>query len=234
MLPLSADSQVNIATTQPAVNIINVKSIFSGFFPVQTKITQPALTIGLSTSGAGADIFVLKVDAITRYFFSITGSADGTTDIDIPISSFQARKRSGDSTYLSIVIPTIDYADEIIARSNGTMLVRQGYVQDGEIIQKEVILETDIEDIRLDIGEVSQSVTLTGIKQTTYSPKTVDLTGAIYKNLIKGKLTYRLAKPYIYLNPGDTVNIEDNTFDVGYITYTISSLFNNIEITEDG
>ncbi len=45
--------------------------------------------------------------AVVRYYCTLTGAPDGLSDLTIPISSFQATKRTGESTYLSVVVPGI-------------------------------------------------------------------------------------------------------------------------------
>jgi hypothetical protein len=61
------------------------------------------------------------------YQFVLTGSADGESDITIPISSCQMRRRDGEPTYMSVVVPGYDdYADEILARTNGDMVLYKG------------------------------------------------------------------------------------------------------------
>ncbi len=59
------------------------------------------------------------IPGIIVYICTLTGSQDATTDVEIPISSFQARLRTADPTYLSVVVPGFDYADRINNRPNG-------------------------------------------------------------------------------------------------------------------
>ena len=171
-------------------------------------------------------------DARLRYLLVLEGEADGYDDITLPMSSFQARRRSGESSYLSVVIPTYDYADEISNRSNGDMVIYQAYEVEGEIKQQEEILRTDIEDVRVDIGATSQSMSMSGRKQRTFSAKAVTLSHATYKAINNGSRRYRLSEPYIFLNPGDTVTIGDDTFTVGVMSYAISPMSHQLEIEE--
>jgi len=192
---------------------------------------------GLPTAGVSVSSLITHrgVDvskAIIRYFCEIDGSADGLDDIMIPISSFQSRRRSGKSTYLSVVIPTIDYADEITARANGDMIVFMAYEYLGELLQKEEIVRTDIETVQVYSGPTSKSVTLIGYKYSVHMPKTVFMPEATYKSVINGRRRYRIAKPNIFLNPGDTVEIGDESLEVGVISYVISEKIQQIEIEE--
>jgi len=148
------------------------------------------------------------------------------------MKSFQARRRSGDPTYLSVVIPTVDYASEIAARPNGTLKIQQAYEQNGVIKQTETIIETDLEEVNPDEGGENQSVSLLGYSTSTYSSKSVTLSGVIYKNTRGGKYHYRLAKPYIFLNPGDTVIFSDDgvTFEIDTMSYFINPTTSLIEL----
>ena len=161
--------------------------------------------------------------AIERYYFTLTGDADGATDIEIPISSFQARKRSGEATYLSVVIP--DFAGQaaaVSARSNGEMVIELAYLIDGEESVREEILRADLEDIRTDEGPTNRAITLTGHKTQSFGSKIVTLENPVYKNVTSGKITYRFAKMDPYLNPGDTCRVGDDEFEVDYIVYMAS------------
>ncbi len=96
----------------------------------------------------------------------ISGS-DLTTDIEIPIKSFQGRLRDGDPTYLSVVVPGlvfngIDYSEEINARFNGDLKIEMAYLVDGVEQAREVLVEVDLEIIRIDEGGIVQTITLSG------------------------------------------------------------------------
>lgn len=198
--------------------------------PMQSIPAQP-LEIGLSMDLDDVSSFETG-SAIIRYFCILTGAADGTIDIVLPMSSFQARRRSGDPTFLSVVIPTLDYADEIAARPNGTLKIEQAYEQNGVIKQTETIMETDLEDVNPDEGGTNQSTTLIGYSTSTYSPKSITLSGVTYRSTRGGKYNYRLARPYIFLNPGDTVTFADDgvTFVIDTMSYFINPATSTIEL----
>jgi hypothetical protein len=170
--------------------------------------------------------------AIIRYFCILTGVADGTTDLTLPMSSFQARRRSGDPTYLSVVIPTVDYATEIAARPNGTLKIQQAYEQNGVIKQTETIMETTLDEVNPDEGGTNRSTTLVGYSTSTYSAKAVTLSGVTYRSTRAGKYHYRLARPYIFLNPGDTVTFLDDgvSFVIDTMIYFINPTTSTIEL----
>jgi len=170
--------------------------------------------------------------AVVYYLFTLTGAADSTTDIEIPISSFQCRMRSGDPTYLSVVIPGSEYATEITARANGTLQIEMAYKQDGAYLQREVIVQADLETVAIDEGADNQSITLTGHKTETFTAKTTLLENSVYRSVKSGKIRHRIAKPNIYLRPGDTVTVESDTFTADVISYAISVDSQTMEVAE--
>lgn len=202
----------------------------SGASPLISIPLQP-FEIGLAMDMDGVSSFETG-SAIVRYFCILTGTADGTTDLTLPMASFQARRRSGDPTYLSVVIPTVDYADEIAARPNGTLKIQQAYEQNGVIKQTETIMETTLDEVNPDEGGTNQSTTLTGYSTSTYSVKAVTLTGVTYRSTRAGKYHYRLARPYIFLNPGDTVTFSDDgvSFVIDTMSYFINPTTSTIEL----
>lgn len=171
-------------------------------------------------------------NAVVCYLFTLTGASDGTTDIEIPISSFQCRMRSGDPTYLSLVIPGVDYASEITARANGILKIDMAYKQDGEYLQRETIVQADLENVALDEGENSASITLTGHKTETFSGKTITLEKSVYRSVKDGKVRHRIAKPNIELRPGDTVTVGSDTFIADTVSYAISVDSKTMEVAE--
>jgi hypothetical protein len=198
--------------------------------PMQSIPVQP-FEIGMSIDLDDVSSFETG-SAIIRYFCILTGTADGTTDLTLPMASFQARRRSGDPTYLSVVIPTVDYAAQIAARPNGTLKIQQAYEQNGVIKQTETIMETSLDEVNPDEGGTNQSTTLTGYSTSTYSPKSITLSGVTYRSTRGGKYNYRLAKPYIFLNPGDTVTFSDDgvSFVIDTMSYFINPTTSTIEL----
>jgi hypothetical protein len=166
------------------------------------------------------------------YFLTLTGAPDGLADIVIPMESFQARHRSGDPTYLSVVIPGIDNAAAIAARSNGELIIHMSKAMGGIIYHTEEILRVSLETIRTDEGAINRSITLDGHKTTTYQTKTVALEGVNYHSINGGKKLYRCATPNIYLRPGDTAAYGGDSFIVGLITYYVGDGQQLMEVSE--
>lgn len=169
---------------------------------------------------------------VRRYYFTLTGAEDGEDDVMIPISSFSARLRDTDPTYLGVVIPGTDHADEISARPNGQMVIDQAWVVGGVEAYREEIARADLEDIRTDEGARNQSITLSGHRSETFVAKIASLTGASYKYMSEGKLRYRCL-PDLYVRPGDTVRINNDEFTAGLITINVNALQQTMEIAEE-
>ena len=209
---------------QPDINL----SISLGGVGVTKIVPQPVLSIGnvLRPEQSDTDTFDTKY-AITRYFLTLTGSPD----IILPMSSFQARRRSGKQTYLSVIVPTVDFADEIAERSGGSIQIHCGYEYNGVVRQLELIVDADLDNVNLDDGASNKSTTLIGYKTETYTEKEVILSGTTYRSTRSGKNIYRLAAPYLFLNPGDTVTFSDGvTFEIDTISYSVGHSSATIEV----
>ncbi|HET56883.1 MAG TPA: hypothetical protein ENN35_00390 [Deltaproteobacteria bacterium] len=200
-------------------------------------LAAPRVRLVLDPVGAVAALAMASINkfnienAEISYTFVLTGGNDGTTDVAIPISSFQARLRSGDPTYLSVVAPGTDSAAAISARPNGEMIVSMNYCSGGILLQREEIIRADLEDINISRGTRSRSIVLTGHRTATTGGRTVTLRNPTSRNLYRGKYTYRCATPDIFLRPGDTVICGGDTFDVDLITYVVSVAQQFMEVT---
>lgn len=198
---------------------------------MQVVIVAPEASI--QTSATMQSISEFKTgDSIIRYFLTITGGADGLENVDISLASFHARRRTGDPTFLQAVIPSVDFVDYLTDRPNGTMVISQGYERNGEVLQREQIIETSIDDVNVYQGGQNNSIVLLGYTTSTFIPKSLVLANATYRAAVSGKIRYRLAEPNIFLNPGDTVTIGNDTITVGVMSYAISPRSQQIEIEE--
>jgi hypothetical protein len=147
------------------------------------------------------------------------------------------RRRDGEPTYMSVVVPGYDdYADEILARVNGDMVLYKGVkFSDGSTQLQEIArVDHEAENLRMDKGPSKRSLTLTGHRTvSTTDHNVVTLTGASYRNYSGGLRRYRCdVDPW--LRPGDTAVIagQDEQFQVGFITYTIGVGQEQMEIVE--
>jgi hypothetical protein len=198
---------------------------------VELRVTAAALQAITALASDGA--FVLT-DAGSRITYEcvLTGDADGETDLTIPMSSFQGRFRSGDPSYLAVNVPSMEYAADITARSNGSLSV---YIIKtiGDNRIRELLITVDLEDIRTDEGANSQTITLSGHRTETPFAKTVTFDDVYYANMINGLRRFR-CPPDLYLKPGDTVVIDGETMTADLITWAVSVDSCTMEIAEEG
>jgi hypothetical protein len=197
-------------------------------------LQNTSTNIWFGLSDGGIDEIIFKY-AARRYYFTLTGDANSTDDIQIPISSMQCRRRNGASTYLSVVVKDLAYTDAIITRQDGDIVIEMSYWFDNQDNYRKEIARATLTpaDIKRDIGGKSQSITLTGYKTETWITTTKTVSPSpVYKSYSNGRILYRFAEPDVYLVPADTVTVNDDTFQIATISYSISSQsFNQMEIS---
>ena len=182
-------------------------------------------------------IVLEEIDAITiayavrKFYFTLTGDGDATTDIEIPITSFQGRRRNANPTYLSAVIKDITYMDQINDRTNGEIYVEMAYELNGVETEREEIIRAELETIVFDEGSRSSSITLSGNKEESWVGKPITLTGTNYKRTTNDSFNFRFSDVNVYLKPGDIVTIGDDEFIPSLVTFSISSTSTGIVVT---
>lgn len=216
---------------------------------VQVSIVPPPLSIVAALSGVPEILIAPAVLRITpglsvgevqrfkdehyriTYLCVVTGDADGMTDLVVPISSFQGRFRSGDPSFLSVVAPGLDYAEAINARANGDLIVYMVKTYANGYVHTAQLMAVDLENIDLDEGSTSQSITLSGHRTEAQSPKAYTLRGPSYHSIRIGRTRYRCV-PDLYVRPGDTVTVNGETFVAGLITWTVGAGIESMEVSE--
>lgn len=174
--------------------------------------------------------------AVRRFYCTLTGSQDSKSDIEIPISSFQGRRRNGNPTFLSVVTHDITYADEIADRPNGEIYIEMAYVLNGVETEREEIIRASLASatgtaVEYHEGSKSQSIVLSGYKTEAWVPKNITLTGESYKRDSDNAFTFRFTDLNVYLHPGDTVTIGEDSFEPSQIIYSIAATNNGINAT---
>jgi hypothetical protein len=196
-----------------------VLSLGSGAY----TLTGTPLSFGFATSETARPATIV-------YLFTLTGAADGTTDVEIPITSLQARMRTGAPTYLQVVIPCLtEYETYVTNRPNGTMEIDVAYLENGAYTLRETIISVTLQDIRVDKGPLSKSISLTGRSQRTYTNKSITLRRPIYKAVLNGATRYRFAEPHVYLFPGDTVTVDSDVFVANTVSYYVRARTGGME-----
>jgi len=172
-----------------------------------------------------------KAFLVERYFCYLEGPG-GLPPIELPISSFQGRRRINESTYLGVIVFDVGYYQQIVDRSGGTISIYMGYELFGEVYLKQMILQAKLENIYYHEGATNQSIQLVGHKTYKFSPKTVKIENVNYKRISNGLITIRCPVPDLFLNPGDIVQAVDEIFECGFITYAVSDEIQWMEVTE--
>lgn len=162
----------------------------------------------------------------------LTGAANGLDDLVMPMSTFSARKRQDAQTFIQVVV-AYDYAEEIVNRSNGQLVIDGAFLIDGEISLREEIIRADFDTLNESKGPRSRSLTLTGYMTAVYNSKNITLTRPTYRNYQSGKITYRFVDIDFFLNPGDVVTVDDDTYTVGSVSYYANPDRQQMEVSEE-
>jgi hypothetical protein len=174
------------------------------------------------------------------YRCTLTGAADGLSDVILPMSSFQATMRNGDPSYLAVYVPnSAAYSDLVTARRHGAIVIQKGFRFDDGTEQMEVFVRMNYESLRLDRGGRSDTMTVTGHRTCTATgPKTWAVSGASFLGVSsEGKRRIRTA-PDLFLRVGDTcifgTGINDSLI-VAVITYVVqaSPAYVTMEVSEE-
>jgi hypothetical protein len=221
---------------------IQIDLLPSGLTVISGLDGDVAALIGLASLAAVSAMSVADVvsfgssDFVVTYLCKLTpqpGSAYSA--ITLPMSSFQGRFKSGDPSFLSVVIPGDDYATAISNRHDPDnppeLSVYMVKTCIGGYIISEQLMAVDLEDVKTYEGGTNISIELEGHRTNTYSAKPVSLTGASYKNLTGGKLRYR-CQPDLFLRPGDTVTVNGDTFTADSISIAMAVDSQTMEVAE--
>lgn len=169
-------------------------------------------------------------------------------DLEMKITSWQARVRDGNPTYLSIVTG-FEYVDQILARQGGRLKIYKGhrYVDEAGGRMLAEIIDAEMDSVRYDRGGRRASVTIVGyVTQTHTNPKTVTLDKVAYQSLqADGKRRLRAGVQVqdmeteispedwdFVIRPGDTVVYEGESMEVGFVSIAVSPTQEIMEMIE--
>lgn len=183
-------------------------------------------------AGSLAATFTLAVIATrgerTVYRLTLTGA----NDLVLPMSSFQARRRDNQPTYLACVVPNGPVQAQAITDNSTGELVIDMTVIAGDSETTSELVRAALEDIRLDEGAHSASATLTGYKTVaTAMPKIVTVHSVSYRTSRNGKRRLRCEVNFD-LNPGDTVQDGEARWVAREIAYAIGPALSLMEVAE--
>lgn len=231
----------------------------SGFVPNPTVETRPGFgTVALSgkvpslkgdtkptagsvaISGKSPARYVWEPPAVVSwqmvYTLTLTGAADGQSDVVLPMASFQSRARAAAQTYLGVVVPwTTAYAAAIALRPNGTLVIAAGprYADGTENLT--IMLRATLDRVDVDRGPKNSSITLHGYYAASTLPvQTRNLSGVSYVRT--GETNQIRSSVDIWVRPGDTA-VDPTTgtsVSVDTITYVISPSRQEMTVADAG
>jgi hypothetical protein len=171
------------------------------------------------------------ITGIIIYRCYLTG---GSGTIQIPMSSFQCRRRIDTKAWLSIVCPSATDAlvTQITDRSDGQIVLKRGVKYPDGSEQLDEMMRVDYETLRFDKGSNSASATLTGRSTETYIAKERTVTGVSYRATTDNSRRVRCDID-TYLSPGDTVDLGgEETMTVSEVTIYCSPSQAGMELGE--
>ena len=171
------------------------------------KVIPPATQWALPTTQPRREVFICLL------------RKTGLTDVEVPMTSLQMRRRDGNPTMISCVIPDaetyLDYAED---REDGEIIIYAGSITEDGTRHLSELDRVSLDSISYDIGVQSSSLIISGYKtETNINPRPVDITGVSYygvqadgKRRIRGKVNQ-------FLRPGDTAIYNGESFVVDQI-----------------
>ena len=133
--------------------------------------------------------------------------------------------------YLSVSIPSINQAEDIVDRPNGELVLYKIISDMGVEKQREEIARAAVNNIQIYEGGKSQSIVLDGYKTMAKTPKQTYLTGVTYRKDAGSSIAaVRTAVPDTYLEPGDTAIDGDNEFEVTAVTVAVGQGYSQMDI----
>lgn len=146
--------------------------------------------------------------------------------LPLPIASFNATLSASGSSYVSLQIPAVNsqFLDEILARKAEPIVVTRSHLYSDGSTKERVFIRVNFDTINSDSGPKSgTTINLTGRKSIpVQQSKDVYETNAFYRNYNAGSVRYRLPINDA-LNLGDRLYIDDSSFIVGKITYSVGT-----------
>jgi hypothetical protein len=168
-----------------------------------------------------------------RYRCFLTPPDSTVFDIELPISSFQSRLRLDGLSYLSVVLKGADaYVDQIGEAANRQMCIFREYHYLDGYINSTVMASTAYETLQIaEGGKSGVTATLAGNGDFVPSDSaTIELKDPTYRSYAGGYHRYRCAID-ARLRPGDTAQINGDSFVVNEIVYVIDTQTAIMEIS---
>lgn len=228
-----AYAAAGLATTLPAIALaLAIAAPLSTGF-----VTIPALSIPLALAAPSVttpplppELAGLPVARIYRAWLS----GDGSELLELAMASFQCVRRTGESTWLAVALPTYSagLAATLNARVGGQLIINAGYrLADGSEVLG-LFLRAALTAVELERTRDGATITLTArVIPTASSPQTRTLAGIRRQVRDDGRYSVTCEADPL-LRPGDTVTAIGASFIVGAIRYAIRPQEAIMELTE--
>lgn len=175
---------------------------------------------GINTDLGGAEVEIeVVIDMVpsvgVKIFMTLTGAADSTTDVQLPMTNVNARIRSGRDSYLSVTIPyRSDLAAAVAARPNGDLYLT--YVDAADTY---AVVNVALETVQPSRAVGGGSIVLTGHRQSTNSSPTSH-TDNPAKSLQTGTSASTAIMPGYdpAIKPADTITVAGETYVVDVVS----------------
>jgi len=224
----------NAPAVPPALPISISLGVPLGTFAALPPAVQ--LSIALATpSGtqppAPPDLLAYSKPPQTFYRLYITDSSGVT---EIPMGSFQCKRRRNDSAWLDIEIPQFTQSlVDFIADRVGRELVIYSGVRIGTTETLGQFLRATLTEYRYERDIAYGLIRLTGrVIPTAYETGNRNLIGVQRRGKNESKLTARASVDFL-LRPGDTVDDGINSWVVDSITYFVGPMESWMDLKED-
>lgn len=191
-------------------------------YPFDT-IADIAADVGVLTASRGLFDYrdVFSAQSPWRFRATVTGAPDSLSDIDVPISSWQATLNLGDSaSFLQIVVPALpELISSIAARPNGMIVLRSEKTTPTEVSFIEEIARTPIGNMMLSRGASNASIVLNGYTNDIITGEGVRvLRNVMTESVFSGQRRMR-AQFDPLVRPGVTVQFEATTMPAQWVSY---------------
>lgn len=229
-----AYASAGLATTLPALSIPLSLAVPSstGFVAVQAlSIPLSLATPTVTSPPLPPELAGLPVARVYRAWLAGAGSEL----LELAMASFQCVRRTGESTWLAVTLPTYSagLAATLNARIGGQLIINAGYrLADGSDVLG-LFLRATLTAVELEHEPTGATITLTArVTPTSSSPQTRTLAGIQTQVRDDGRYSVTCDVDPL-LRPGDTVTASGGaSFVVGTIRYAVRPQAAAMELTE--
>ncbi len=224
----------NAPAIPPALPISISLGVPLGTFAALPPALPLSLALAIPTGTqppAPPDLSIYSKPPQTFYRLYITDSSGVT---EIPMGSFQCKRRRNDSAWLDIEIPQFTQSlIDFVAERVGRELVIYSGIRVGTTETLGQFLRATLTEYRYERDIAYGLIRLTGrVIPTAYETGNRDLIGVQRRGKNEGKLTARASVDFL-LRPGDTVDDGINSWVVDSITYFVGPMESWMDLKED-